>query len=51
MSMNLPISQRIFNCGTINLVSKDVTSPNISLKQVKDPYTVHNLLEASIEKQ
>ena len=51
MSMNHPLGQRIFGCGTINLMSKDVTSPSITLKEVKDPYTVHNLLEETIEKQ
>jgi len=51
MSMSHPLGQRIFGCGTINLMSKDVSSPTISLKEVKDPYTVHNLLEDTIEKQ
>ena len=51
MSMDLPLSQRIFKCGTINLVSKDVTSPSTSLKQVKDPYKVHKILEESIAAQ
>ena len=51
MSMDLPLSQRIFKCGTINLVSKDVSSPSTSLKQVKDPYKVHKILEESIAAQ
>lgn len=51
MSMNHPLGQRIFGCGTINLMSKDVSSPTIILKEVRDPYTVHNLLEDAIEKQ
>ena len=51
MSMNHPLGQRIFGCGTINLMSKDVSSPTISLKEVRDPYTVHNMLENCIEKQ
>ena len=51
MSMDLPLSQRIFKCGTINLVSKDVSSPSTSLKQVKDPYKVHKILEDSIAAQ
>ena len=40
-SMNHPITQRIFGCGTINLMSKDVSCPNVSLKEVKNPYMVH----------
>ena len=51
MSMNHPLGQRIFGCGTINLMSKDVSSPTTVLKEVRDPYTVHNILEDAIEKQ
>lgn len=51
MSMNHPITQRIFGCGTINLMSKDVSCPNVSLKEIKNPYTVHKLFEDAIESQ
>ena len=51
MSMNHPLGQRIFGCGTINLMSKDVSSPTTVLKEIRDPYTVHNILEEAIEKQ
>lgn len=51
MSMRHPLIQRIFGCGTINLMTKDVSSPKIILKEIKDPYTVHDLLENHIEKQ
>ena len=50
-SMNHPITQRIFGCGTINLMSKDVSCPNVSLKEVKNPYMVHKLFEDAIESQ
>ena len=42
-SMNHPITQRIFGCGTINLMSKDVSCPNVSLKEIKNPYMVREL--------
>lgn len=51
MSMNHPITQRIFGCGTINLMSKDVSCPNVSLKEIKNPYKVHKLFEDVIESQ
>ena len=51
MSMNHPITQRIFGCGTINLMSKDVSCPNVSLKEVKNPYMVYKLFEDAIESQ
>lgn len=51
MSKNLPITQRIFGCGTVKLTSKDVSSPELELKQVKKPYEVYNLIEGSIENQ
>ena len=51
MSMNHPITQRIFGCGTINLISKDVSCPNVSLKEIKNPYMVYKLFEDAIESQ
>lgn len=51
MSMNHPITQRIFGCGTINLMSKDVSCPNVSLKEIKNPYMVHKLFEDAIGSQ
>ena len=51
MAKNLPITQRIFGCGTIKLISKDVSLPELELKQVKKPYEVYNLIEESIENQ
>ena len=50
-SMNHPITQRIFGCGTINLMSKDVSCPNVSLKEIKNPYMVYKLFEDAIESQ
>ena len=50
-SMNHPITQRIFGCGTINLMSKDVSCPNVSLKEIKNSYMVHKLFEDAIESQ
>ena len=50
-SMNHPITQRIFGCGTINLMSKDVSCPNVSLKEIKNPYMVYKLFEEAIESQ
>ena len=51
MAKDLPITQRIFGCGTVKLISKDVSLPELELKQVKKPYEVYNLIEESIENQ
>ena len=51
MSMNLPITQRLFKCGTVHLVSKDVSIPEIDLRQIRNPYDVYNLVETNIEAQ
>lgn len=51
LSMNLPLGQRIFQCGTIHVTSKDASIPNLDLKAVRDPHGVHNMIEEGIEKQ
>lgn len=51
ISMNMPISQRIFGCGTLILRCKDASAPSIELKQIKNPYIINNLLEDKIEEQ
>lgn len=51
LSISIPLGQRIFGCGTINIKAKDASSPSFSLRKIKDPYKVHNLLEESINAQ
>lgn len=51
LSMNLPITQRIFGCGTIRISAKDVNLPQVDLKQIRRPHEVYNLIEGSIEEQ
>jgi hypothetical protein len=34
--VNRPLFQRIFHCGTVIIYAKDVTTPEIMLKQVKN---------------
>ena len=51
MSMRLPITQRIFRSGTIELTSKDADLPRLELKQIRAPYEIYNLIEAAIENQ
>ena len=41
--------QRIFGVGTINVISADKTTPNLVLKNVKNPLEVKELLHAQVE--
>ena len=51
VSMFLPITQRIFGCGTLMVSSKDSTAPMVNLSQVKNPYEIHRQLEEAITTQ
>ena len=50
-SLDLPLGQRIFGCGTIKIMSKDISNPTINLSKIKDPYLVQNMLEATMDTQ
>ena len=47
----LPLVQRIFGLGTINIVSKDASLPRLRIMQIKDPYSFHRKLEEAVEHQ
>lgn len=50
-SMKLPLTQRIFGCGTITIFSKDVDTPEKEIKSVKNPRVVSDLITACINEQ
>ena len=50
-AINLPLGQRILGIGTIMITSKDVTIPHLKVDRVKDPYSVHKMLEDAVENQ
>ena len=41
--------QRMFGVGTVTVVSSDKTTPNLELKNVKDPLMVKELLHKQVE--
>lgn len=47
--MELPITQRIFGCGTIYIRAKDSDTPEKALKQVKKPRELLAVLDKIVE--
>lgn len=43
------LGQKMFNVGSITLYSKDITTPVISLTNIKEPYKIRNMLAQKIE--
>jgi hypothetical protein len=50
-SLNLPLGQRIFGCGTIILNCKDVDTPVKEIISVKKPREVSELIEKYVDIQ
>ena len=50
-SLRLPLSQRIFGCGTIIVHAKDKTCPEKRLISVKTPRTIMRLIEENVEEE
>lgn len=51
MSLKLPFSQRIFNCGTIILNVKDVDTPIKEIKCIKNPREVYENIRTLVNDQ
>lgn len=49
--LQLPLSERIFGCGTIVMYVKDTDSPTIVIKSIKSPREVLALLDENINIQ
>lgn len=47
--LHLPLLERMFNCGTINITSRDISIPNVCVKCVKEPREFYNILEKNVE--
>ena len=43
------LGQKIFGVGSITLFSKDITTPVITLHNIKEPYKIRNMLAEKIE--
>ncbi|MCL2047661.1 MAG: PH domain-containing protein [Defluviitaleaceae bacterium] len=51
LSLKLPLSQRIFGCGTVIVHAKDRTSPTKEIKSIKGTRNFLNLLEEYVQKE
>lgn len=51
MSLQLPLGQRIFGCGTIKLLSKDSDTPSKIIKCVKKPREAKRLIDNAVTVQ
>ncbi len=50
-TMNFPLSQRIFGCGSIKIVSKDSDTPVKLIASVKQPREVKRILDDTVQQQ
>ncbi|MDR0821722.1 MAG: PH domain-containing protein [Oscillospiraceae bacterium] len=48
-NLSLPLSQRIFGCGSIKVLAKDVDTPEYLIKSVKTPRVVVHTLDETVE--
>ena len=49
ISLQRTLWQRIFRVGTVTLVSSDKSTPVISLKNIKDPVRIKELIHKNVE--
>ena len=48
--LSLPLTQRIFKCGTITMHAKDSDTPTKVLKSIRNPRAVLEILDDAIQK-
>lgn len=48
-SINLPLGQRMFGCGTVTIISKDPNNKHLVLDKIKNPHDVNNKIEDAVE--
>ena len=49
ISLTRSLGQRIFGVGTVTVYSSDKSSPEVMLKNVKNPYDVKELIHENVE--
>lgn len=49
--MTLPLFQRLFNCGTITIFSKDTDTRVKNLISIKKPYEVNKLIDEQLNSE
>ncbi|MBQ2687490.1 MAG: PH domain-containing protein [Clostridia bacterium] len=51
LTLNIPLSQRIFGLGTIHCCTADKSTPEFDIKKIKNAREVKNMLSDMVEKQ
>jgi len=51
LTLNMPLSQRIFGLGTIHCCTADKSTPEFDIKNIKNAREVKNMLSDMVEKQ
>ncbi len=51
LTLNMPLSQRIFGLGTIHCCTADKSTPEFDIKKIKNAREVKNMLSDMVEKQ
>jgi uncharacterized membrane protein YdbT with pleckstrin-like domain len=51
MALSLPLTERIFGCGTIEIHAKDKTNPVLLIRCVKEPRKVLQALEECLTRE
>ena len=51
ITLDQTLGDKIFNTGTIGLISSDASIPVFRLRHIAEPYKVRNMLSALIEEQ
>lgn len=51
LTLNRPLSQRIFGLGTIHCCSADKSTPEFDIRRIKNSREIKNLLSDLVEKQ
>jgi len=51
LTLNRPLSQRIFGLGTIHCCSADKSTPEFDIRRIKNAREIKNLLSDLVEKQ
>lgn len=49
--LHLPLLERMFNCGTVNITSRDAKQPELCVKCIKNPREFYELLEQHVDSE
>lgn len=50
-SLDLPLSQRMFGCGTVNISVRDADTPRCTVKSIKNPRNFMEIFERQVDSE